>query len=171
MTDRPRFVAVGRVTRAHGVKGEVAVLPLTEVATRFEPGSRVLAGEDQGRELTISEARPYRGRVLVFFDGVKDRDQAEALQGTYLFVPTSEAPVLPAGEYWTHDLIGCAVATEAGRALGTLVEVILTPANDVWVVQGEEGETLVPALKEVVVEVDPAARRVVVREVPGLIDP
>ena len=171
MTDRPPFVVVGRIARAHGVKGEVAVLPLSQVAARFEPGSRVLAGEDQRRELTVTEVRPHRGRVLVTFDGVDDRDQAEALQGTFLFVPTSDAPDLPDGEYWTHDLIGCAVTTEGGRDLGTLVDVIYTPANDVWVVQGESGETLVPALKDVVVEVDPAARRIVVREVPGLIDP
>jgi 16S rRNA processing protein RimM len=169
--DRPRFVAVGRVTRAHGVKGEVAVLPLSQVAARFEPGSRVLAGEDQRRALTVTEARPHRGKVLVTFDGVADREQAEALQGTYLFVPTSEAPPLPEGEYWTHDLIGCAVSIQGGRDLGTLSEVIPTPANDVWVVQGEGGETLVPALKDVVIEVDPAARRIVVREVPGLIEP
>jgi 16S rRNA processing protein RimM len=171
VNDRPRYVAVGRITRAHGVKGEVAVLPLSQVADRFEPGSRVLAGEDGRRVLVVKEARPHRSRLLITFEGVGDRDQAEALQGTYLFVPSSDSPSLPTGEYWTHDLIGCEVFTENGRSLGELREVIHTPANDVWVVQGQEGETLVPALKDVVSEVDLGARRIVVREVEGLTSP
>jgi 16S rRNA processing protein RimM len=171
VNDRPRFIAVGRITRAHGVKGEVAVLPLSQVADRFEPGSRVLAGEDGGRVLVVAEARPHRSRLLITFQGVKDRDQAEALQGTYLFVPSTDSPPLPVGEYWTHDLVGCEVLTEDGRSLGVLREVIHTPANDVWVVQGPDGETLIPALKDVVSEVDLGTRRIVVREIPGLTAP
>jgi 16S rRNA processing protein RimM len=171
VNDRPRFIAVGRITRAHGVKGEVAVFPLSQVPARFEPGSRVLAGEDGRRVLVVADARPHRSRLLITFEGVANRDQAEALQGTYLFVPASDSPPLPPGEYWTHDLIGCEVITENGRSMGRLGEVIHTPANDVWVVQGQDGETLVPALKDVVSEVDLGARRIVVREVPGLTAP
>jgi 16S rRNA processing protein RimM len=171
VNDRPRFVAVGRITRAHGVKGEVAVLPLSQVADRFEPGSRVLAGEDGRRVLVVEQARPHRSRLLITFEGVGDRDQAEALQGTYLFVPASDSPSLPPGEYWTHDLIGCEVLTESGQSLGALREVIHTPANDVWVVRGQDSETLVPALKDVVSEVDPAGRRIVIREIAGLTAP
>jgi 16S rRNA processing protein RimM len=169
---RPAFVAVGRVTRAHGVKGEVAVLPLSQVASRFERGSRVLAGEQDRRELEVTEARPHRNRLLVMFKGISDRDQAEALQGTYLFVPAEASPALPVGEFWTHQLIGCQVVTGGGRPLGSLREVIHTAANDVWVVVGSDGgETLVPALRDVVSEVDLTARRIVVRELPGLIEP
>ncbi len=171
MIERPRFVAVGRITRAHGVKGEVAVLPLSQVAARFAPGSRVLAGEAQDRVLVVAEARPHRSRLLVTFEGVSDRDQAEALQGTYLFTPASDAPPLPPGEYWTHELVGCEVVMQEGRTLGTLGEVIHTPANDVWVVQGPEGETLVPALRDVVADVDLDVRRITIRQVPGLIEP
>jgi 16S rRNA processing protein RimM len=171
VNDRPRFIAVGRITRAHGVKGEVAVLPLSQVAARFEPGSRVLAGEDGRRELVVADARPHRSRLLITFEGVADRDQAEALQGTYLFVPASDSPPLPPGEYWTHDLIGCEVITENGRTLGAVREVIHTSANDVWVVQDQDEETMVPALKDVVSEVDLGTRRIVVREIPGLTAP
>ena len=171
MSDPPRFVAVGRITRAHGVKGEVAVLPLSQVEARFEPGARVLAGEDQGEELVVAEARPHRGRLLVKFRGLTDRDRAEALQGTYLFVPASESPSLPPGEFWTHDLIGCHVVAEDGRSLGSVREVIHTQANDVWLVEADGEETLVPALKEVVADVDLSARRIVVRLVPGLTEP
>ena len=171
MNGPPPFVAVGKITRAHGVKGEVAVLPLSQVATRFEPGSRLYVGEDIRRTLVVAEARPHRSRVLVTFEGVSDRDQADALRGSYLFVPASESPSLPEGEYWPHQLVGCEVVAEGRGSLGTLTEVIHTPANDVWVVRGDDGEILVPALRDVVVEVDLAGRKIVVREVPGLTAP
>ncbi|HXF57324.1 MAG TPA: ribosome maturation factor RimM [Actinomycetota bacterium] len=165
----PRWVAVGRVTRAHGVKGEVAVLPLSEVEGRFAPGSRVFVGEGEDRPLTVRKVRgPHRGRLLVFFEEVRTRTAAEELRGAYLFVPAEWAPELPEGAFWAHELVGCEVTTEGGRSLGRVREVIHTPANDVWVAEGEAGEVLVPALREVVASVDLAARRVVVREVPGL---
>jgi 16S rRNA processing protein RimM len=109
--------------------------------------------------------------MLVAFEGLSDRNDAERLRGEYLFVPSSDAPSLPEGEFWTHDLVGCDVTTVGGRALGRIREVIHTPANDVWAAQGEEGEVLIPALKDVVAEVNLAERCVVVREVPGLTAP
>ena len=171
MSERPRYLAVGRITRAHGIRGEVAVLPLTQVGSRFERGSRLLVGESDKRPMVVSSSRPHRDRMLVFFEGVGDRDAAEALQGTYLFVPASDAPPLPEGEFWPHELIGCEVVTDGGRTLGRLQEVIHTRANDVWTVRGDDGgEVLVPALRTVVGDVDLVARRIVVREVPGLTD-
>ena len=171
MNPPPAWVAVGRITHAHGVKGEVAVLVLTQVPERFEPGSRLFLDEGGARSLTVSGARPHRQRLLVRFEEVADRDAAESLQGSYLFVPASSAPELPDGEFWAHDLIGCEVVTEAGRSLGLVREVIHTPANDVWAAEGDDGEVLIPALKEVVASVDLTARRVVVREIAGLTVP
>jgi 16S rRNA processing protein RimM len=167
----PQWVAVGRITRAHGVKGEVSVLVLSQVPERFEPGSRLFLDESDARPLTVFAVRPHRQRLLVQFEGVGDRNRAEALQGSYLFVPAASAPTLPEGEFWTHDLIGCEVVTEGGRSLGRIREVIHTPANDVWAAQGDGGEVLVPALKDVVEAVDLQGRRVVVRDVPGLTAP
>jgi 16S rRNA processing protein RimM len=163
-------VVVGRITRAHGVKGEVAVMVLTEVGERFEPGAVVYL--EDGRALTVSEARPHRGRMLVSFEGVRDRDAADRLVQRVLVVPESDSPPLPEGSYWDHQLIGCDVVTESGRSLGELRDVIHTPANDVWSAIGGEGtETLVPAIADVVASVDVEAKRVVVREVPGLTAP
>jgi len=171
VTERPRWVAVGRITRTHGVKGEVAVLPLSDIGSRFEPGSTIFLDERQDRPLTVASSRPHRQRLLVAFQGVGDRTAAEELRGHYVFVPSSSAPPLPAGEYWSYDLIGCEVRTEEGRLLGTVREVIHGPANDVWVAQGQGGEVLIPALKDVVHQVDTAGRRIVVRDVPGLTTP
>jgi 16S rRNA processing protein RimM len=171
VNDGPAWIAVGRIGRAHGVKGEVSVLPLSEVASRFEPGSRLFLSEGEDRPVTVRAARRHHSRVLVAFQGVTDRDQAEAMQGAYLFVPASEAPTLPEGAFWTHELVGCLVVSDDGRELGRVREVMHTPANDVWAVDGEGGEVLVPALRDVVASVDVVGRRIVVHEIPGLTAP
>jgi 16S rRNA processing protein RimM len=165
-------VAVGKITRAHGVRGEVAVLVLTEVEDRFLPGTEL---EAEGRSsVTIESTRRDRGRLLIKFSGVEDREAAQRLSGVYLTVPRSASPDLPEGSYWPYELEGCSVRTEAGLELGTITEVIHTQANDVWATrtrgddEADVRETLIPALKDVVVSVDVGGRRVVVRDVPGL---
>ena len=168
MTAEPT-VAVGRITRPHGVTGEVAVVVLSEVPGRFADGAVVWL--EDGRTLTVESSRPHKDRLLVRFREIADRTQAEAVHGALLVVPESMSPPLPEGSWWDHKLIGCAVETESGRTLGKLTEVIHTAANDVWVATGPDGaETLVPALNDVLVSVDVEAKLVVVREVPGLID-
>lgn len=162
-------LVVGKVTKAHGLRGEVTVLVLTEVDSRFEPGS-VVHLED-GRLLTVDAVRPDRGRLLVTFEGFPDRTAAEALAGRYLFVAEDDVPELPEGAFWPHQLEGCDVVTDNGRPLGTIREVVLGVANDIWVTGPPEAELLIPALKDVVVSVDIPGRRVVVREVPGLTTP
>jgi 16S rRNA processing protein RimM len=160
-------VAVGRVARAHGVQGEVAVLVLSEVEDRFAPGATLWL--EDGRALTVESSRPHRGRLLVRFREVRDREQAEGLQRALLVVPESSSPSLPEGSWWDHQIEGCAVETDRGRALGTVREVIHTAANDVWsVVDGGGRETLVPVLNDVLVSVDTGAKRIVVREIEGL---
>lgn len=160
-------VAVGRITRAHGITGEVAVVVLSEVPERFAEGAVVYL--EDGRALTVESVRPHRGRLLVRFREVADRTQAEALRGRLLVVPTSMSPPLPEGSWWDHDIEGCLVQTEGGRELGVVREIIHTAANDVWVAVDEAGaETLIPVLRDVLVEVDVAAKRILIREIPGL---
>ena len=87
-------------------------------------------------------------------------------------IPESSLPALPEGEYWPFELEGCVIVTESGRALGTVSEVVPNPANDLWVARDDAGvETMVPALRDVIVEVDVAAKRILVRDVPGLTAP
>jgi len=163
-------VVVGRLTRVHGVQGELSVLVLTEVPGRFDDGAVVYL--EDGRALTIESSRPHNDRLLVRFREVPDRAAAEALRGALVVVPSRTSPPLPEGSWWDHQLVGCEVRTEGDRMLGTLTEIIHTAANDVWVAVSEDGaETLVPALKDVLVSVDVDAKRIVVREVPGLTIP
>jgi 16S rRNA processing protein RimM len=167
--DEPTVV-VGRITRAHGVRGEVAVQVISEVPGRFRAGAIVWTQD--GRPLTVSASRSHGDRMLVWFEGVEAREQAEALRGALLVVPESASPDLPEGSWWDHQILGCEVETDTGRALGSVRDVIHTGANDVWSAVDEAGtETLIPVIADVLVEVDAHAGRIVVREVPGLTAP
>jgi 16S rRNA processing protein RimM len=163
------MLAVGLIARAHGVRGEVSVQPLSEVKSRFAPGSVLLLGPTAERPLTVASARPHGHRLLVRFEEVDDRDQAESLRGRVLLVRREQAPALPSGQYWVHQLVGLEVVTESGRSLGTIREVLHNAANDVWVVEGDGRQFLIPGLREVVEGVDISAGRAVIREVPGLL--
>ena len=171
MNPEVRWIAVGRVSRAHGMKGEVTVLSLSDVAARFDSGSTVFVGESNAAPLTVETRRGTPQRPLIKFREIADRDAAEALAGEYLFVPVEAVPDAPEGEFWPHQLVGCAVVTASGRELGHVREVLHTPANDIWVVEHEGSETMLPALRDVVVSVALGEGRIVVADVPGLTVP
>jgi 16S rRNA processing protein RimM len=163
-------VAVGRIGRAHGVTGELSVLVLSEVPERFADGA-VLWLED-GRSLTVASSRPHKDRLLVRFREIPDRTVAETLSGALLVVSASSSPPLPEGSWWDHRIEGCTVETDTGRSLGVVTEIIHTAANDIWTATDPDGlETLVPVLDDLLVSVDVDAKRIVVREVPGLTVP
>ncbi len=159
----PELLAVGRISSAHGVRGEVSVHKLTEVDERFAPRS-VLQLED-GRRLTVETVRPHQRSFLVKFEQVSDRTEAEALRGQVLLVPSDASPDPPEGAFWIHQVVGLEVVTEGGRSLGKIVEVQANPANDLWVT---ESGMLLPAIRDLVAHVDLEAGRVTVREMPGL---
>jgi 16S rRNA processing protein RimM len=160
------LLAVGRIARAHGVRGEVSVHRLSEVEERFASGS-VLRLED-GRTLTVEHARPHQQRLLVKFEEIADRTEAESLGGELLLIPSEAAPDAPKGSYWVHQLVGLEVVTEDGRSLGKIMEVQGNPANDLWVT---ETGMLIPAVHDVVTNVNITSGKVTVRDVPGLTTP
>lgn len=163
-------VAVGRITRAHGLNGDVAVFVISEVEDRFADGATVWL--EDGRALTIASSRRHGDRLIVRFRELRDRTEAEAIGKALLVIPESMSPDLPEGSWWDHQLVGSAVSTDGGRELGELRDVIHTSANDVWTVIDDDGtETLIPVLNEVLVGVDVDAKRIVVKEIPGLTVP
>ncbi len=163
-------MVVGRITRAHGVRGEVAVQVLSEVPGRFAEGAVVYL--EDGRRLTVDAVRPHGDRLLVRFREVGDRTEAAALARSLLVVAESESPPLPEGSWWDHQIVGCRVLTEAGADLGRVHEVIHTAANDVWAAVDASGrETLIPVLRDVVRSVDVVDREIVVDEIDGLTTP
>ncbi len=133
---------------------------------RFEPGSRL--HHEDGRVLTVEEARHHRDRFLVRFSGVDDREGAELLRGA-LYVPADEVRALDEDEYWQHDIVGCDVTTRSGDAVGRVQNVVNGPAQDLLEIETPEGIRLVPMVKEIVVSVDTAARAVVIDPPEGLL--
>jgi 16S rRNA processing protein RimM len=119
---------VGRIGRAHGVRGEVAVTFTSNRPERHAVGA-VLRLRD-GRELVIAASRPHQGRQLVRFEGIDDRAAAEALLGMVLTGVPLDADVLDEGEHWVHELIGARVTTSAGDDVGRVVAVEANPAHD-----------------------------------------
>jgi 16S rRNA processing protein RimM len=162
----PPIVVVGAITKPHGVRGEVVVHNRSDNPDRWVPGAVVYLGD---RALTVASVRERSAdRLLVAFEGIGDRDAAAALRGE-VTVPQEWLPELEEGQWWPSELTGCEVVTERGRALGRVVDVIFNPANDLWVARDDRGaELLIPALADVVRSVDVGAKRIVVREVPGL---
>lgn len=161
-TDR---LLVGRIVKAHGIKGEVALEVFSDVPGRFAPGARLHAGE---RDLTVATSREHQGRMLVRFEGVADRTTAEDLRNLELSVDASASPELEEGSYYTHQLIGCAVRDRAGNALGEIARIEEGKANDVWVVSDGAREVLVPAVRAIVAEIDIAGRTVTLDPPDGL---
>ncbi len=166
-------VTVGRIVAAHGTAGEVRVLPTTDFPQRFASGARLtLAVAENRRTVVIRGARPHRGGlVLMRLEGVTTRTEAEALRGATLEVDRSQRWPLPPDHFYASDILGLKVVTESGEDLGAVAEVIRTPANDAYRVEGPAGEILIPALKAVVCAVDLEAGRMVVRPPGGLLDP
>lgn len=172
---RAAYLAVGRITGPHGIRGEVKVESMTDFPERFARGSRVYLGSGTddlaARPVEIMAARQHRGVMLVKLNIVPDRNVAETLRGQYLLIPEAEAMPLGEHENYAHDLIGLRVETTTGEVLGELKEIVFTRANDVYVVEGPSGEVLVPALRDVVLEVNLPARKMTVALPAGLRGP
>ncbi len=144
----------------------------TDHPERFAPGNTfTLEHAGVSRPVQVTAAREHQGRMLVSFAGIGDRTAAEQLRGGMLFVAAEAAAPAESGRYYPHDLEGAAVVDAEGETLGTLVDVMENPANDLWVVRTPDGkDVLVPAVRAIVVSVEPAAHRIVLRPPPGLFE-
>jgi 16S rRNA processing protein RimM len=167
--DQTEFLAIGRIVRSHGVRGEVRVAVYTDLPERFTWLKSVFVGEDQPRLVEVEKTRFHKDQVILKLAGYDDRDAAETLRGQLLQVPEGEAIPLEEGEYFLHQLIGLAVYSDEGEHLGELVELLETRANTIFIVRGPRGEILLPDTVEVVREIDFAGGRMTVHLLPGLL--
>ncbi len=170
-------VVVGRIGKAHGIKGEVSVEPRTdEPDRRLAVGTALAAARPNGtdrRTLTIRTTRWHQDRLLVFFEEIPDRNAAEAARGLVLSVTIdpSDSPEDP-DEYYDHQLVGLTALTTQGGAVGTVAEVIHTSGQDLLAIRRTEGgEVLVPFVHALVPVVDLAAGRLEIADRPGLLNP
>ncbi|HEX4725449.1 MAG TPA: ribosome maturation factor RimM [Pseudonocardiaceae bacterium] len=167
--------AVGRVVKAHGIRGELMVDVSTDSAEfRFAVGAVLFVTSRDGsvsRTLTVTAARPHSGRLLVYFDGVVGRDAAEELRGAVLSANPDDLPAIDdPDEFYDHQLEGLAAVTVSGDVVGTVREVMHGAGGELLVIDRTDGaETLVPFVRAIVPEVDLAGRRVLLDPPDGLL--
>jgi 16S rRNA processing protein RimM len=172
MTQWDEMATVGRIARAHGLRGQVIVNLETDFPEeRFQPGAELFV-ERGGRvePLTITTVRFQQERPVIGLRGVDDVDAAIALAGIELRVPREWLAPLPAGTFYRHDLVGCAVETNDGGRVGVVTAVEGDSAGSRLVVDTQRGELLVPLATEICPTIDPRARRIVIAPPEGLLE-
>lgn len=163
------FLAVGRVVRPHGVRGELALEVLTEFPAHLAEAEVVYVGEAAVPHTLRRVRAPRNGQIVIQLADCLDRNAAEAYRGQLVQIKTEQAAPLPPGRYYHHQIVGLDVQTDAGEALGQVTEILETGANDVYVVTGVDGqELLLPALRSVILQIDLEARRMTVHLLEGL---
>jgi 16S rRNA processing protein RimM len=166
------MAVVGRIARAHGIRGQVIVTPETDFPEqRFQPGAELFV-ERGGRvePLTVTTARFHRGRPVVGIDGIATMNDAETLAGLELRVPVDRLTALPPNTFYRHDLVGCRVETVGGAAVGVVRDVEGTMAGSRLVIDAESGEVLIPLVAHICTVIDPAGKRIVIDPPEGLIE-
>ena len=173
----PERVTLGQVIGAHGLRGELRVRIFDETDNNLRAMSSVWLAREEGDPKAV-EARVRavgsgrRGEARLALQGVDGREAAEALRGRLVQTGVEQLGPLAAGEYYQYQLIGCRVEDVAGRVLGVVRSIWETGAPDVLVVVDEaERELLIPAVREILREVDVAGRRIAIDAPPGLLDP
>ena len=163
---------VGIISYTHGVSGEVKVFPTTDDMKRFKKLKEVLL--DTGKEtltLEIEGVKFFKQFVILKFKGYDNIDDIVKYRGKSVFVPRENAVKLQKDEYFIADLIGLKVVNEDGSFTGVLKDVMETGANDVYIVESQDGkEVLIPAIKDCILQVDFEKEQVLVHLLDGLLD-
>lgn len=166
------LLQAGVITTTHGIRGEVKVFPTTDDVHRFEDLDSVLL--DTGREymeLEIENVKYFKQYAILKFKGIDNINDIEKYKGRSLYVTRDQAIPLEADEYYIADLIGLDIYLENGERFGVLKDVMETGANDVYIVETEEGkEVLIPAIHECVLDIDVEENRMEIHLMDGLLD-
>ena len=167
-----QLLRVGVISSTHGVRGEVKVYPTTDDVNRFKKLKKVVL--DTGREyldLEVSGVKFFKNQVILKFKGIDNINDIEKYKGKDLLVKREDAVALEENENYVADLIDLKVVTDEGQVLGVLTEVMETGANDVYVVETEDGkELLLPAIRDCILDVDLETEVMTVHILPGLFD-
>jgi 16S rRNA processing protein RimM len=167
------LVVIGEVTRPHGLRGEVRVIPHTDRPERFDGLAACVLWDEASDARTVRRiigARRQGDAVLLRLADCESVEAATVLVGRLVALPRAQALPLAPGHVYPWQLVGCRVETDDGRAVGEVSGIEPSPAHDLWVVRGGGREHLIPAVAEIVVDVDVDGRRVVIRPPEGLLD-
>ncbi len=164
-------VTIGQISRVRGVKGEMVVVPLTDDPQRYLKLDRVtISKEGNVREFMVEGVREFKGKILLRLKQVEGPEEAKKLVGGFVEIQRNQVVKLHEGRYFVFDIVGLEVVTTEGRRIGKVKEVLSLPGNDVYVVQGEERQYDIPALKEIVKKVDLQEGKMIIQPMEGLLE-
>ena len=170
MAGGPAFLAVGKIRRPHGVAGDVLAEVYSDFPERLQPKAIIYAGEAHV-PLTIRRQRIHNDGILLAFEDITTPEQVVRFRNQILYIVVADAKELPEGEFYYHELLGLSVINETGESLGQVTEIIQTGANDVYEVTNDVGrEILLPAIAEVILDVDLDSKEMKVHLLPGLME-
>ena len=162
---------IGQIVNTFGIKGFVKVNPFVDDVSRFDDLKKVYIKKQKVlKELEVEEVKYHKNMVLVKFKGIDKVEEAETLRNSYLEVDRENAIELQEGEYFIADLLGLDVITDEGKTLGKLEDIFNTGSNDIYVVKDEVGkQILLPAISEVIKEINLEEKKILVHLLEGLI--
>ena len=166
-----KYLEIGQIVNTFGIKGMVKINPFTDNIRRFDRLKKVYIGNDkEKKEIEIEEVKYHKNMVLIKFKDINNPDEANLLRNKYLFVDREDEDPLEEGTYYIVDMLGLDVYTDENELLGTLDDIYNTGSNDIYVVKNELGkQILLPAIKDVIKEVNLEERKIIVHLIPGLI--
>jgi 16S rRNA processing protein RimM len=151
----PLYLSVGFLRRPHGLQGEIIMDIHTDFPERMRKGRTIFVGEGH-KPMMFENVRPHARGMLVKFRGVDTPEEAGLYRNLWVYIKKKDAPALPEGQFYKHELLGLNVMDENGASLGAVVEIIETGANDVYVVRDDSGrEILLPAIPSVILDLEP----------------
>jgi 16S rRNA processing protein RimM len=165
----PVYLAVGKFSRTHGVRGDILFTVLTDFPERLRSGKLIYVGEER-KPLRIRRRREHASGLILGFNEYHDREGVDELKNQVAYVKAADLPPLEEGEYYHHQLLGIRVEADSGETLGELVDILENPANDIYVVRPEKGpDILLPAIDPVILEIDLEQQVMRVHLLPGLL--
>ncbi len=166
-----KYLEIGQIVNTFGIKGMVKVKPFTDNIERFDELEKVYIENKKGKkEYEIEEVKYHKNMVLIKFKGIENPEDANLLRESYLLVDRANEKPLEEGTYYIVDMIGLDVYTDENELLGKLEDIFNTGSNDIYVVKNELGkQILLPAIDDVLKEIDMDNKKVVVHLIPGLI--
>ena len=162
---------IGQIVNTFGIKGMVKVKPFTDDIRRFDELKTVYVEKDgKQTEYEVEEVKYHKDMVLIKFKGIDKVEQAEMLRNSYLTVSRESVEKLEEGRYYIVDLLGLEVYTDEQILLGTLEDIFNTGSNDIYVVKDKQGkQILLPAIQDVIKQIDIENKKIIVHLLPGLI--
>ena len=163
----PEYVTIGQILAPWGIKGKLKVKVTTDFPhQRFNPSSKIFINR---QPMTIDSTEWRKGKAIIKLSSIDSIEEAQKLRGQPIEIHHSQLQPLPEGQYYHFQLIGLEVQTTRGEQLGNITEILTVESNDIYVVSGNRGEILIPAIEDVVKSVDLNKGCIVIEPIEGLL--